>query len=142
MGYYGAYDFMGVTASEGEFAELEATLQKCLFTLSFTQAYLDETSRVVSEQTSQMLANAQAMQTAYDSYNAAWSAWQTTYDILSQKRSDATLGYERLYDPSTGEIYQADSGFYDDYGRNAGLELIGDTSEQYYLEPIDYVITR
>ena len=38
MGYYGVYDFMGVTASEGEFAELEATLQKCLFTFSFTQA--------------------------------------------------------------------------------------------------------
>lgn len=142
MGYYGAYDFMGVTASEGEFAELEATLQKCLFTFSFTQAYLEETSRVVSEQTSQMLKNAQAMQAAYDSYNAAWSARQTTYDILSQKRSDATLGYERLYDPSTGEIYQADNGFYDDYGRNAGLELIGDSAEQYYLEPIDYVVTR
>lgn len=136
------YGFMGIAAPDGKFGEVEAVLQKCLSTLSFTQAYLDEASRVVGRQTDQIIANAKSMQAAYDSYNAAWSARQTTYDILSQKRSDATLGYERLYDPSTGEIYQADSGFYDDYGKAAGLELIGDTSERYYLEPIDYVITR
>ena len=34
------------------------------------------------------------MQQAYDSYNQAWENRQKSYDIISQKQSDATLGYE------------------------------------------------
>ena len=34
---------------------------------------------------------------------------------MSQKQSDATLGYERVYDTETGEIYKAYNGFTDDY---------------------------
>lgn len=143
LGYRGAYNVMGVTAPDGELMELEDDLQKCLASFSFTQEYLEEASRVTQEQTAQSIANANALQAVFDSCNAAWSARQTTYDILSQKQSDATLGYERLYDPDTGEIYQAELGFYDDYGRsNTKLELVDDTTEQYYLAPIDYVITK
>ena len=36
-------------------------------------------------------------------------------DIARQKRSDATLGYERVYDTETGDIYKAYNGFTDDY---------------------------
>lgn len=56
-----------------------------------------------------------SMQEAYDSYNSAWSDRQTSYDITSQKQSDATLGYERVYDTETNEIYKAYNGFSDDY---------------------------
>mgnify|MGYP000496174306 FL=1 len=45
----------------------------------------------------------------------AWENRQTTYDIMSQKQSDATLGYERVYNTDTGEIYKAYNRFTDDY---------------------------
>lgn len=32
---------------------------------------------------------------------------QNSYDIISQKQSDATLGYEHVYDTETNEIYKA-----------------------------------
>ena len=34
---------------------------------------------------------------------------------MSQKQSDATLGYERVYDVETGEVYKAKNGFMDKY---------------------------
>lgn len=34
---------------------------------------------------------------------------------MSQKQSDATLGYERVYDTKTNEIYKAYNGFNDEY---------------------------
>ena len=35
--------------------------------------------------------------------------------IISQKQSDATLGYERVYNTETGEVYKAYNGFTDYY---------------------------
>ena len=49
----------------------------------------------------------------------SWEKRSNSYDIISQKQSDATLGYERVYDTETGDIYKADLGFtdHDWYGR-------------------------
>ena len=49
---------------------------------------------------------------------SAWENRQKSYDIMSQKQSDATLGYERVYDTETGDIYKAYNGFTDDYYGN------------------------
>ena len=48
----------------------------------------------------------------------AWENRQKSYNIMSQKQSDAILGYERVYDTDTGEIYKAYNGFTDDYQGN------------------------
>ena len=48
----------------------------------------------------------------------SWEKRNNSYDITSQKQSDATLGYERVYDTETGEIYKAYNGFTDDYSGN------------------------
>ena len=45
----------------------------------------------------------------------SWEKRSKSYDIMSQKQSDATLGYERVYNTETGEIYKAYNGFTDDY---------------------------
>ena len=45
----------------------------------------------------------------------SWEKRNNSYDIISQKQSDATLGYERVYDTETGDIYKAYNGFTDDY---------------------------
>ena len=50
-----------------------------------------------------------------DMIMSSWEARNNSYDIISQKQSDATLGYERVYDIETGDIYKAYNGFTDDY---------------------------
>ena len=45
----------------------------------------------------------------------SWEKRNNSYDIISQKQSDATLGYERVYDTETGDVYKAYNGFTDDY---------------------------
>lgn len=148
VGYYGAYSFMGVAAPEDELAELEPVLQQCLCSFSFTQAYVDATKQSTEETTKAILAMNGSMQAAYDSYNSAWRARQTAYDVSSQKSSDATLGYDRLYDPDTGETYRAELGFYDSYDLNRSafdkpnLQLVDTASQDYYLKPVDYYITK
>ena len=44
---------------------------------------------------------------------AAWESRSTSQDIMSQKQSDAILGYERIYNTETGETYKADLGWSD-----------------------------
>ena len=65
-----------------------------------------------------MAASSYFMQTASEISDMAMSSWEnrnTTCDILSQKQSDATLGFERVYDTETGDVYKAYNGFTDDY---------------------------
>ena len=45
----------------------------------------------------------------------SWNKRNASYDIISQKRSDATLGYERVYNTETGDVYKAYNGFTDEY---------------------------
>ena len=56
-----------------------------------------------------------------------------TYDVLSQKRSDATLGYERVQDTETGEYYRAENGFTDWYD---GTRYRPATDNAAYLSPV------
>ena len=58
---------------------------------------------------------------------------------MSQKQSDATLGYERVYDTETGEVYRATNGFTDVYDGKRYETL---TDEQMYVEPISGYIER
>lgn len=145
---YTVYNFMGVTAPQGELTELEPILTQCLATFSFTPEYLRAAMAAAEASTEAILSISQSMQSAMDSYNAAWESRQTSYDIQSQKYSDATLGYDRLYDSQTNEVYLAESGFWDDYSLhreqfgNPNLQLIDGDSEAYYLRGVDYTITR
>ena len=45
----------------------------------------------------------------------SWNKRNKSFDIMSQKQSDAILGYERVYDTETNEIYKAYNGFTDEY---------------------------
>ena len=53
--------------------------------------------------------------------------------MLSQKRSDATLGYERVQDTETGEFYRAENGFTDWYH---GTRYRPATESSAYLSPV------
>jgi hypothetical protein len=56
----------------------------------------------------------------------SWEKRNKSYDIISQKQSDATLGYERVYDTETGEVYKAYNGFTDEYKGNRYKSITDD----------------
>ena len=113
--FYSVYNIMGITTGENDLINYQEILTSCLGSLKYTDSFVNTTISNGKEKTKSTLAMNASMQEASDSYNSAWSSRQTTYDITSQKYSDSTLGYERVYDTETGEIYKAYNGFTDDY---------------------------
>ena len=113
--YYMVYDIMAITSNKDMFINYEDVLTKCINSIEFTDSYVKKTIDDGNAQTKRALELNASVQKAFDSYMSAWESRNKTYDIMSQKQSDATLGYERVYDTDTGEVYKAYNGFTDDY---------------------------
>ena len=109
------YNIICLTAPDADFINWQPILDHTLSTIVFSQKFLDG----FNTQEAQILATVQANQKVYDEISDmimdSWEKRNNSYDIISQKQSDATLGYERVYDTDTGEIYKAQNGFMDHY---------------------------
>ena len=127
------FSILSETAPKEEFVDWLPVLDRCFASIVFTPAFhqqrRDAWARVMG--TSKYI-----MQTAdsirgmiMDSYRRR----NATYDVLSQKRSDATLGYERVQDTETGEYYRAENGFTDWYD---GTRYRPATDNAAYLTPV------
>ena len=138
ISYYMIYNIMGITSVKDEMINYKDILTKSLNTLEFKESYVQKTIDDGNEETKRALQINAQMQAAYDSYNQAWENRQTSYDISSQKYSDATLGYERVYNPETGDIYKAYNGFTDDFP-DSNFEPITDDM---YTSPITGYIEK
>ena len=91
-------------------------------------------------QSNQSAATSQSLsQTASEMSDTIMSSWENrnkSQDIISQKQSDATLGYERIVDTETGSIYKIDNGFTDWY---TGPRYKAVTDDQ-YTDEVEAVI--
>ncbi|MBR2796045.1 DUF287 domain-containing protein [Candidatus Saccharibacteria bacterium] len=112
------YNIMIMSAPEAEFINWQKPLDHCLSTIQFSNAFIAG----FNQEEDTLLKTIQANQKVYDQISDmimdSWNKRNNSYDIISQKQSDATLGYERVYDTETGEIYKAYNGFTDDYTGN------------------------
>ena len=139
---------MGVTAPVGELEEIEPALTECLGSFGFESSYVQQAIGLSNEQTRQLKEQLRQIEAAHDAMMQAWYAREQAHDIAFQKLSDSIMGYDRLYDSSTGEIYRADLDFYDSYNlnryeySNSNLQRIDSSSQQYYLQGVDYYITK
>ena len=127
------FSIISETALKEEFVEWQPVLDRCLSSIAFTQAFHRQRRAAWAQV---MGTSAYIMQTAdsirgmiMDSYRRR----NATYDVLSQKRSDATLGYERVQDTETGEYYRAENGFTDWYD---GTRYRPATDRAAYLTPV------
>ena len=113
--YLSVYDAMFITAPKDEFINWEEPLSIIASSLEFTDKFL---SGFNSEQDA-VMKNFQNVRNICnqitDGIMDSWGKRNASFDIMSQKQSDATLGYERVYDTKTGEVYKAYNGFTDDY---------------------------
>ena len=128
---------VAITAPVSEFAGLEDDLAACVDSFRMSDDYVRAGIAQSRENFRGVMKAGQTLRETSAIITDGWNARNKTLDIGAQKRSDATLGYERLYDPSTGDVYRVENGFIDRYeaDRNAydmnGLRTL--PSEDYPL---------
>ena len=109
------YNIMIMSAPEDDFINWQEILDHCLATVEFSQTFVNGFNNEETVLTQTIIANQKVYDQISDMIMDSWEKRNNSYDIISQKQSDATLGYERVYDTDTGEIYKAYNGFTDDY---------------------------
>ena len=114
-GYYMVYNIVAITAAKDTFIEWEDVLTSCFKTLKYSDSFVNATNRASNEKVALAKQISQNFNQTMDGFMSSWESRNISQDIMSQKQSDATLGYERVYDTETGRIYKATNGFTDDY---------------------------
>lgn len=114
-GYYMVYNIVAVTAAKDTFIEWEGVLTDCFKTLKYSDSFVNAANQASNEKVALAKQISQNFNQTMDGFMSSWESRNISQDIMSQKQSDATLGYERVYDTETGRIYKATNGFTDDY---------------------------
>lgn len=130
------YTTIFYTAPENELTEWESILNHCVGTIEFSSNFVSGFNGQEQIIASGLRANQQIYNEMTNIITKGWEARQSTYDIISQKQSDATLGYERVYNVDTGDIYKAYNGFTDDYSGNKYKPV---TDSMYNLPTSGYI---
>ncbi len=115
MAYYNVYNFTAITGVKDEFVNYEEILCRSFSSLQLKQEFVAKMLKNSEDSFAQLQQINASITASYYNYNNAWLARSSSSDIARQKYSDATLGYERVYDTETGEIYKAYNGFTDEY---------------------------
>lgn len=109
------YNIIFMTAPEEEFINWQPILDNCLASIEFSQTFINGFNQEETTLTQTIIANQKVYDSISDMIMDSWEQRNASTDRISQKQSDATLGYERVYDTDTGEIYKAPNGFMDHY---------------------------
>ncbi len=132
------YNIIFMATPDEDFNNWQKILDYCIGTIEFSDKFIQG----FNKEESTLVATIQANQKIYDSISDmimdSWEKRSNSYDIISQKRSDATLGYERVYDTKTGEVYKAYNGFTDNYKGNRYQTITDDM----YTTPISGYIEK
>jgi len=115
-----AYSFMGITAPFNELEALLPSLNKCMESFALDQSYVNNCMRISDARTAATLKAGKTLSEASGNMAKAWQNRARSEDIISQKRSDAMMGRERLYDPQTKTVYEVDNTFIDKYKMEPG----------------------
>lgn len=133
--------FSGVTTPKSEFTEVQDELVRALGSFNLSQQYVQTYMASSREAFAGVMRAGQTLRETSDIITKGWNERQKTYDILSEKRSDAMLGKERVYDPHSGEVYTFSNGWFQHYDANRGkynkpeLQLIPDNDYKTWNSP-------
>ena len=109
------YNTIMLTAPDAEFPLWQEVMDHSIGTLEFTETFVAKFNASEAQLVNTVIANQKVLDSIGDMIMDSWNKRNNSYDIISQKRSDATLGYERVYNTNTGEVYKAYNGFTDNY---------------------------
>jgi len=122
------YGFLvvGISAPKAEFPKVEASLIECLESFQLSESYVRQCMAEQAETWRGVLKAGKTLSETSDMIMRGWENRNKTDDIIAEKRSDAILGKERLYDPDTGQVYEFENGFYDKYKLEPGKWNLSD----------------
>lgn len=115
-----AYGLMiiGITASKRDFKHIEKELTQSIRSFNISRDYINNCILLKRQLYRGIMIAGQNLREASDIIIDGWEKRNKVYDIISEKRSDAILEKERLYNPDTGIVYEFTNGFYDKYKYN------------------------
>ncbi|MGD9612364.1 MAG: hypothetical protein AB7V22_05620 [Kiritimatiellia bacterium] len=115
-----AYGYLlaGIAAPKGELDALQPTLSRALASFAVRPEYVQNCLMRSEAAFGAVLRAGQTLRETSDLIARGWEERNRRDDLVAEKRSDAILGKERLYDPDTGEVYEFNNGFYDEYRLN------------------------
>lgn len=133
VGVVTEFTIISETAAKEDYLDWQPVLDHCLSTISFTESFHRQRQRAWAQVMGTTRYIAQTGEQIRGMITSSYERRNATYDVLSQKRSDATLGYERVQDTETGEYYRAENGFSDWYD---GKRYRAATENAAYTSPI------
>ena len=115
-----AYGYLlaGIVAPKGELDALLPTLSRALASFAVRPEYVQNCLMRSDAAFGAVMRAGQTLRETSDLIARGWEERNRSDDVIVEKRSDAILGRERLYDPDTGEVYEFNTGFADEYNRN------------------------
>ena len=138
-GYYMAYNIVAITAAKDTFIDWESVLTDCMKTLQYSDSFISATNQASNETVALAMQISQNFNQTMDAMMSSWESRNKSQDIMSQKQSDAILGYERVCDTETNEVYRATNGFTDVYD---GSRYEAVTDDNMYAEPVSGYIEK
>lgn len=137
------YVITGITSVKSDFRYLQETLIQSLRSLNISQSYIDNCLKQQQQQALGILKAGNTLSETSDIIMSSWEDRNRVDDIISEKRSDAMLGNERVYNPDTGTIYEVPLGFYDEYNIHRerysmdNLQLLPDNDWNLWTAPTE-----
>ena len=106
------YVITGITSVKSDFSYYQEILTQSLNSLNISQSYVDNCLQQQQQQVEGILKAGKTLSETSDIIMDVWERRSRSDDIISEKRSDAILGNERVYNPDTGSVYELPLGFY------------------------------
>jgi hypothetical protein len=114
-GWYSVSNVLVMAAPEEDYTNWIPVMTEMFNSIYFSEQFMQDRNR----EWAQIIGTSQYLSKMADQMGDmimdTWNKSMETYDILSQMRSDSTLGRERVVDNETGEIYYAPNGFSGEY---------------------------
>lgn len=126
------YGFLvtGITAPHKEFKALQGSLTRSVSSFDISRQYMNQCMQQQAATYAGIMRAGRTLSETSDMIMRGWEERNRSQDIIAEKRSDAILGRERLYNPEDGQVYEFDNGFYGTYN------LHRDQYQMNNLEPL------
>jgi hypothetical protein len=117
---------LGVSAPMREFKDVEARLIASLESFTVTQGYINWCKLQQGQLWGAVAREGQTLSETSDMIFDGWQNRSHASDIIAEKGSDAMLGVDRVYDPSTNQVYEVPVGWYTTYDAHRGEYTMND----------------
>ncbi len=114
-GYYTAYRVSGIIAPADDMIYHEELLTQALGSFSYKQEYIDQGVELIEWGTEQAIQMQQTLNETSQIIHDSWAYRNKVVDSANAEFISYIRGKGYLQDPNSGEIFEADQSFVDDY---------------------------